>query len=92
MKRNTKPEKNKILSKRVLIAFGIILFLFIGGILFRVSSIEREIVIQLENEESEELFEDEESEGNPNFPGGIDLWIWVLSGAILAKLITKMYR
>ena len=87
MKKENEP-KNKILSKRVLIAFWVVGFFLIVVILFSITSIEikeKEPEKPSENNESGELLENVESEEDFSITGQImdfPIWLWIVFGIL----------
>ena len=94
MKKEDKP-KNRIFSKRVLVAFGIIFFIVVVGVFFSVilskgEQVEKELEKPPENNESEETLEEGESDEEvdifdnlfDNFPfffAGVVAVVWAVN-------------
>ena len=90
-----KEPKKRILSKRVLIALGIVSFLIIAGSLFSIISIDKEGEFEKpsENEENEEPLEEDENEEEDlldtffdNFP------FWIAGFVALAWVFDRFRR
>ncbi len=83
MKKITKP-KNKILSKRVVITLGIVVFLFVAIVLFKISSIGVDLE-EPERKSQEDKSEEVGVENGEDMEDFFDIfgnyWIWMLLGA-----------